>query len=73
MDWYGLEMPRSDKKDILYQWFDLNHIEKFDSFVRDLVMIEELKDCINELSYPISEKRCIMIISLSIKEKTKRI
>lgn len=57
VDWYGLEMPRSDKKDILYQWFDLNHIEKFDSFVRDLVMIEELKDCINELSYPISEKK----------------
>ena len=57
VDWYGLEMPGSDKKDILYQWFDLNHIEKFDSFVRDLVMIEELKDCINELSYPISEKK----------------
>lgn len=57
VDWYGLEMPGINKKDILYQWFDLNHIGEFDSFIRDLVMIKELKDCINDLSYPISEKK----------------
>lgn len=56
VDWYGLEMPGINRKDILYQWFDLNHIVEFDSFVRDLVMIKELKYCINELSYPITEK-----------------
>ena len=56
VDWYGLEMPGINKKDVLYQWFDLNHIRNFDSFIRDLVMIKELKDCIDELSYPISEK-----------------
>lgn len=56
VNWYGLGMPGIDKKDILYQWFNINHIEIFDSFIHDLVEIKELKDCISNLSYPSYEK-----------------
>lgn len=56
VDWYGLGMPGIDKKNVLYQWFNINDIGRFKSFIHDLIMIKWLEDCINELSCPISEK-----------------
>ena len=57
VDWYGLGMPGIDKKDVLYQWFNINDVGRFKSFIHDLIMIKWLEDCINELSYPNSEKK----------------
>ena len=55
-DWYQLDMPGVNEREILFQWFDVWSMITFDSFIRDLVMIKELDCYINELLYPSSER-----------------